>query len=64
MNCGICIGSQNYNGFCYADDIILINLTSTGLQSLINAANKTTYHHMALDLIPVNLHAQHLELII
>ena len=45
MNCGICIGSKNYNVFCYADDIMLTSLTSTGLQSLINAANKYISSH-------------------
>ena len=45
MKCGICIGSKNYNVFCYADDIMLTSLTSTGLQSLINAANKYISSH-------------------
>ena len=45
MNCGICIGSKNYNVFYYADDIMLTSLTSTGLQSLIDAANKYISSH-------------------
>ena len=45
MNCGICIVSKNYNVFCYADDIMLTSLTSTGLQSLINTANKYISSH-------------------
>ena len=40
MNSGICIGSKNYNVFCYADEIMLTSLTSTILQSLINVANE------------------------
>ena len=45
MNCGICISNKNYNVCCYADDIMLTSLTSTGLQSLINAANKYKSSH-------------------
>ena len=40
MNCGMCIGSKNYNVFSCADDIMLRSLTSTDLQRLINAAKK------------------------
>ena len=64
MNYGICICSKSYNVFCYADDIMLTSLTSTGLQNLINVANKHIPSHMALDLIQANPHAQHLELVI
>ena len=45
VTCGICIGSKNYSVFCYADDIMLTSLTSTGLQRLITAANKHTSSH-------------------
>ena len=31
LDCGTRIGSQNYNIFAYADDILLISTTITGL---------------------------------
>ena len=30
---------ESYNVFCYADDLILTNLSATGLQTLINTAS-------------------------
>jgi hypothetical protein len=37
---GISIGSYKYNVFCYADDILLASTTVSGLQHLINLADK------------------------
>ncbi len=42
---GICIDGRNYNVFCYADDIMLTSLTSTGLQVLIDTANRYITEH-------------------
>lgn len=42
---GIKIGDTNYNTFCYADDILLVSLTATGLQHLINVANEFIVSH-------------------
>ena len=41
QNCdsGICISSVKYNIYCYADDLLLISTTMTGLQPLNNKAN-------------------------
>ena len=36
---GTTINGQSFNIFCYADDILLASITSTGLQSLIESAN-------------------------
>ena len=40
-NSGVIIGSEKYNTYCYADDLLLSSTTVTGLQKLINIA--TTY---------------------
>ena len=50
MNCqnsadGIKIKNVSYNVFCYADDILLASLTVTGLQSMINLADKYISDH-------------------
>ena len=36
------INSHKYNALCYADDILLMNTTVTGLKSLIDTAVKHT----------------------
>ena len=36
---GISIGNRKYNVICYADDLLLLNSTVTGLQGLINKAD-------------------------
>ena len=41
LDCGTRIGSQNYNIFAYADDILLISTTVTGLQTLIDSNLQT-----------------------
>ena len=38
LNIGIIINNQRYNALCYADDILLISTTVTGLQKLIDKA--------------------------
>ena len=45
LNCGIVIARHNFNVFCYADDILLFSLTSSGLQVLINYANNYIVEH-------------------
>ena len=35
---GITIGDTRFNVFCYADDVLLMSTTITGLQSFINTA--------------------------
>ena len=37
---GVTVSSKRYNRICYADDILLCSTTPTGLQDLINTANK------------------------
>ena len=37
---GIIIYKQSFNVFCYADDLMLASLTVTGLQTMINVANR------------------------
>lgn len=37
---GININNRSYNVFCYADDIMLASLTVTGLQKMINLADR------------------------
>ena len=37
-NLGVIINNRKYNTLCYADDVILMSTTVTGLQSLINTA--------------------------
>ena len=57
---GITINNETYNVFCYADDIILVSLSTVGLQQLINTASsfikagglkfnptKTVLHHIS-----------------
>ena len=43
--CGVRIGSNNYNCFCYADDILVCSTTVTGLQYLINTATEYVQKH-------------------
>ena len=44
--CGVIIGGQQYNVYCYADDVLLYNsTTSSGLQCLINIAVKYISSH-------------------
>ena len=38
-NTGVKIGAENYNVYCYADDLLLSSTTVSGLQKLINIAN-------------------------
>ena len=45
MNCGISINDNNYNVRCYADDVLLTSVTSTGLQLLIDTANSYITSH-------------------
>ena len=42
---GIAIGSMKYNVICYADDILLISLSSSGLQGLIDCAVSYVREH-------------------
>ena len=42
---GVCIKGSSFNVFCYADDILLASLTATGLQDMINCANKYVNQH-------------------
>ncbi len=44
-NHGISIDGRNYNVFCYADDIMLTSLTASGLQVLIDVANRYITEH-------------------
>jgi hypothetical protein len=45
LNCGICINGNKYNTLCYADDVLLLSLTQSGLQQLINTANDYIVDH-------------------
>ena len=45
MNCGISINDNNYNVCCYADDVLLTSVTSTGLQLPIDTANSYITSH-------------------
>ena len=38
QNCGITIKGNNYNAFCYADDILIASTSPSGLQTLIDVA--------------------------
>lgn len=40
MDCGISIGGVKYNVFCYADDILIASLSTTGLEKLLIAAHE------------------------
>ena len=42
---GITINGVSYNVFCYADDILLTNTSTTGLQRLINVADLYIVSH-------------------
>jgi hypothetical protein len=42
---GISIAHQQFNVFCYADDILLASTTVTGLQSLLSHANQYVKNH-------------------
>ena len=42
---GIKITNISYNVFCYADDILIASLTVTGLQNMINLADKYISDH-------------------
>ena len=42
---GISIGNRQYNVICYADDLLLLSSTVTGLQGLINKANAYIVNH-------------------
>ena len=44
-NCGITIGNNHYNCYCYADDLLLSSLTVTGLQKLIDKARNYVSDH-------------------
>ena len=45
VSCGICMNDVTYNACCYADDVLLCNLTVTGLQALIDIANSYVTNH-------------------
>jgi exonuclease III len=42
---GCSIDDMKFNVFCYADDVLLVSTTVTGLQSLINCANVYVTNH-------------------
>jgi len=42
---GININNASFNVFCYADDLMLASLTFSGLQHLIDVANKYITEH-------------------
>ena len=42
---GIKINNLSYNVFCYADDILLASLTVTGLQNMVDVANRYITDH-------------------
>ena len=42
---GMRINSLSYNVFCYADDLLLVSTTTTGLQKLIDKANEYIVNH-------------------
>ena len=41
----IIINKQSFNVFCYADDLMLVSLTVTGLQTMMNVANRYITEH-------------------
>ena len=43
--CGISIDGHQFNVYCYADDVLLASLTSTGLQKLIDIADDYITRH-------------------
>ncbi len=49
---GVKIGAHTYNIFCYADDVLLLSLTASGLQKLIdNADTYVTCHGLSFNAI-------------
>ena len=44
-NCGLTVENNNFNVTCYADDILLFSTTSSGLQKMINVADKYIRNH-------------------
>ena len=42
---GVTIGYNKYNVICYADDLLLLSTTITGLQKLIDVANSYIVDH-------------------
>jgi len=42
---GLSIGNSSYNVFCYADDILLMSMTITGLQKIMACANRYIAAH-------------------
>ena len=45
MNCGVRVNTSSYNVCCYADDLLLMSLTVTGLQKQIDASDKYITKH-------------------
>ena len=45
LNCGISIGDERFNMFCYADDLLLASTTITGLQCMIDACTDYVQAH-------------------
>ena len=45
MTCGITINNTNYSVFAYADDILLLSTTASGLQKLIDIAGEYLVQH-------------------
>ena len=45
MKCGVSLGETSYNLCCYADDLLLCSLSISGLQKLINAADRYIVQH-------------------
>ena len=52
---GICIDNTSYNVFCYADDVLLTSTTVTGLQRVIDVADKYISSH-GLRFNPIKTH--------
>jgi hypothetical protein len=44
-DCGVTIQDSNFNVFCYADDLLLASTTTTGLQQLIDIADRYIKGH-------------------
>ena len=45
MEYGTDVRDQNFNVFCYADDLLITSKTITGLQKLLNFANMYMKSH-------------------
>ncbi len=45
MECGLIIGNNRYKVICYAGDLLLTSVTSTGLQTLMNSCQKYVEEH-------------------